>query len=192
MFLINRELHHLIFQPFHPLMTRDQDDVISQVYQNVRRQDAQVISGRWRVSTFLAHQTKFSQSVQQWLDALQAGLINQILLPFLVAVYGNSARLTHRHEQSIASIISKAYRWNQMVKAEVILLDFQPIMFPNGTRFDPTSMALLDQKVVPAPAEPIISTVSFGLQSSEAEGGGQPVKRVWQEKVMVLTDGYFE
>ncbi|KAG9081499.1 hypothetical protein FS749_007619 [Ceratobasidium sp. UAMH 11750] len=53
-------------------------------------------------------------------------------------------------------------------------------------------MALLDQKVVPAPAEPIISTVSFGLQSSEAEGGGQPVKRVWQEKVMVLTDGYFE
>ncbi|KAG8726954.1 hypothetical protein FRC12_022959, partial [Ceratobasidium sp. 428] len=38
MFLINRELHHLIFQPFHPLMTRDQDEVISQLYQNVRRQ----------------------------------------------------------------------------------------------------------------------------------------------------------
>ncbi|QRV77753.1 hypothetical protein RhiJN_05768 [Ceratobasidium sp. AG-Ba] len=192
MYLLNRELHHHIFRPFHPLMTREQDETISQTYQGVRRQDAQVISGRWRISTFQAHQSKFAQSIQQWLDAFRSGLTKEILLPFLVAVYGNAVRLSHRHEQGLASIISKAYRWNQMVKTDVILLDFQPIMFPNGTRYDPTSMRLLDPKIAPVPAEPIISTVSLGLQSSEAEGGGHPVRRVWQERVMVLTNDYFE
>jgi hypothetical protein len=141
----------------------------------------------------LAHQSKFSQSTpQQWLDALQSGLVNKIILPFLIAVYGNFARLSSEHEQSLASIVSSAYRWNRMVKTEVILLDFQPIMFQNGAQYDPASMNLLDQKAVPAQAEPIISTVSFGLQSSEAEGGGKPTKRVWQEKVTVLTNDYFE
>jgi hypothetical protein len=79
-----------------------------------------------------------------------------------------------------------------MVKTEVILLDFQPVMFSNGTPFDPISMNPVKGTPIPSPAEPIISTVSLGLQSSEAEGGGMFPKYVWQEKSVVLTDRYFE
>lgn len=79
-----------------------------------------------------------------------------------------------------------------MVKSEVILLDFQPAMYINGTLFDPSSMEPLNSKSVPGRTEPIISTVSLGLQSSEAVGGGKSPIRVWQTKVAVLTPIYFD
>lgn len=156
--------------------------------------DAQVISGGWRLSTFSAHQSTFTQSsLQKFLDSIHTTITSKILLPFLVAVYGTSARISSKHEQSVRSIISKAYNWNQMVKSEVILLDFHPVMCSTGTRFDPVAMdGPPDQTFLPTQAEPIISTVSLGLQSSEAEGGGRSPMYIWQDKVTVLTDVYFE
>lgn len=79
-----------------------------------------------------------------------------------------------------------------MVKSEVVLLDFQPAMYINGTSFDPSSMVPLHTKTVPDRTEPIISTISLGLQSSEAIGGGRSPVRVWQTRVTVLTSAYFE
>lgn len=192
-FLINKELHRFIFQPFNPLMTASDNECISRSYEEVRRREPQVISGRWRSSTFAARQSSFSQTtVQRWLDSLHTGLLSRVLLPFLVAVYGDAAYISSKREQSLASIISNAYQWNRMVKTEVILLDFQPVMFPTSTPFDPSAMSPINQTPPRLDAEPILSTVSLGLQSSEGEGGGVSPKHVWQQKVVVLTDAYFE
>ena len=79
-----------------------------------------------------------------------------------------------------------------MIKSEVILLDFQPAMYINGTLFDPSSMVPLHLKSDPDRTEPIVSTVSLGLQSSEAVGGGKFPIRVWQTRVTVLTSAYFD
>lgn len=37
-FLINRDLNHYIFRPFHPLMTSDENKCISRLYEGLRRQ----------------------------------------------------------------------------------------------------------------------------------------------------------
>ncbi|KAH7336832.1 hypothetical protein B0J17DRAFT_444937 [Rhizoctonia solani] len=192
-FLINRDIDYHIFQPFHPLLKPEANGYVSELYEGVRRRDPQVVSGRWRVSTFEAHQATHSQSsVQRWLDNYISQLIHYLLQPFLAAIYGESARMTAKHKQTVASVVTKAYQWNQMVKTQVILLDFHPCLFPTGTPYDLKSMKSIERIPTPSANEPILTTVTLGLESSESEGGGRPLKCVRQEKAVVLTNTYFK
>ena len=125
------------------------------------------------------------------LDDYISQLIHCLLQPFLAAVYGESARMTAKHEQAVASVVTRAYQWNQMVKTQVILLDFHPSLFATGVPFDPKGMKPIERTPAPSVAEPILTTVRLGLESSEAEGGGRTPKFVWQEQAVVLTDAYF-
>ncbi|KAG8712945.1 hypothetical protein FRC11_013752, partial [Ceratobasidium sp. 423] len=192
-FLINRDIDYHIFQPFHPLLKPEANGHLSQLYEGVRRQSPQVISGRWRVTALEAHQAAHDRSsVQQWLDNYVSQIIHYLLQPFLTAVYGDSARMTTKHKQTVGSVVKKAYQWNQMVKTEVILLDFHPSLFPTGTPYDPKAMKTIERVSAPSASEPILTTVALGLESSEAEGGGRPPKCVWQEQTIVLTNAYFK
>ncbi|CAE7053763.1 unnamed protein product, partial [Rhizoctonia solani] len=192
-FLINRDIDYHIFQPFHPMLKPEANMFVTELYEGVRLRDPQVISGRWRVSTFEAHQATHDQlSIKRWLDNYISQLIHYLLQPFLVAVYGEAARMTHKHNQSIASVVTKAYQWNQMVKTEVILLDFHPCLFPTGAPYDSKGMKSIERTPAPSAAEPILTTVALGLESSEAEGEGRAPKFVWQEQAVVLTNAYFE
>ncbi|CAE6455128.1 unnamed protein product [Rhizoctonia solani] len=192
-FLINRDIDYHIFQPFHPLLKPEVNSYVMELYEGVRLRDPQVISGRWRVSTFEAHQATHTQSnVQSWLDNYVSQLIHYLLQPFLVAVYGDSARMSAKHKETITCIVNRAYQWNQMVKTQVILLDFQPAMFQTGAPYNLKAMKPLEQVPIPSAGEPILTTVALGLESSEAEGGGKPPKCVWQEQALVLSNAYFE
>ncbi|KAF8695758.1 hypothetical protein RHS03_07922, partial [Rhizoctonia solani] len=192
-FLINRDIDYHIFQPFHPLLKPEVNTYVMELYEGVRLRDPQVISGRWRVSTFEAHQATHTQSnVQNWLDNYVSQLIHYLLQPFLVAVYGDSARMTTKHKEAVTSAVNKAYQWNQMVKTQVILLDFHPTMFQTGAPYNLKAMKLLERVPAPAVGEPILATMGLGLESSEAEGGGRPPKYVWQEQALILSNEYFE
>ncbi|CAE6466481.1 unnamed protein product [Rhizoctonia solani] len=192
-FLINRDIDYHIFQPFHPLLKPEANKYVTELYEGVRRRDPQVVSGRWRVSTFEAHQAIHDQSgVQRWLDNYISQLIHYLLQPFLVAVYGELACMNAKHKQAIASVVTRAYEWNQMVKTEVILLDFHPSLFPTGAPYESKGMKSIERTPAPSATEPILATVTLGLESSEALGGGRTPKFVWQEQAVVLTNAYFE
>ncbi|KAJ1303477.1 hypothetical protein OPQ81_011664 [Rhizoctonia solani] len=192
-FLINRDIDYHIFQPFHPLLKSEANRYLSELYEGVRRREPQVISGRWRVSSYEANQATHDQSdVQRWLDNYTTQLIHYLLQPFLVAVYGESARMAAKHKEAVNFIVTKAYKWNQMVKTEVILLDFHPSLFPTGTPYDSNGMRPIERVHNPTAGEPILTTVALGLESSEAAGGGKVPKYVWQQQAVVLTNAYFE
>ncbi|CAE6496502.1 unnamed protein product [Rhizoctonia solani] len=192
-FLINRDIDYHIFQPFHPLLKPEANAYVTELYEGVRLRDPQVISGRWRVSTFEAHQATHDQSsVQRWLDNYISQLIHFLLQPFLAAVYGESTRMTSKHKLAVEAVVTKAYQWNQMVKTEVILLDFHPSLFPTGAPYDSKGMRPIERTPTASAAEPILTTVALGLESSEALGGGKIPKFVWQERAVVLTNAYFE
>jgi hypothetical protein len=100
--------------------------------------------------------------------------------------------LSTKHKEAITSIVNRAYQWNQMVKTQVILLDFHPAMFQTGAPYNLKAMKPLDRVPTPLAGEPILTTVALGLESSEAEGGGKPPKYVWQEQALILSNAYFE
>jgi len=86
-----------------------------------------------------------------------------------------------------------AYLWNRDVKCDCVSLDFRVAMCADGERYDDTCMSLYDKHNArfDGKGRKILTPVGMGLKTSVALGSDVPAQEIWQEKVDVLTEGYF-
>lgn len=92
-----------------------------------------------------------------------------------------------------AQLSLKARAWHKDVRSNVLTLDFQPCLYDANGVYDAETMKLFeDHKPNPSHHGPILTSVGFGLTSSESFGTKKPSVTVWQVKVDVIVEGYFD
>ncbi|KAB5593087.1 hypothetical protein CTheo_3469 [Ceratobasidium theobromae] len=191
--LINEKLFYAFLGPqvFHPILKQEENRIISRTYEKIRKQESQVIAGRWRVSTFQSH-GKVTYNYKEL--ALQ--FFETQLGPFCKNAYGEKAC-----EEAFASILpavtslfERTVAWNFLAKQSVVMLDFHPSFSSPGSFYDPQTTALEGRRTKPPSSKTILLTSKLGLWSSRAIGDMKDMKDpeyTVQTKATVLTAEYF-
>ncbi|KAH7336831.1 hypothetical protein B0J17DRAFT_664999 [Rhizoctonia solani] len=183
--LFNRVLGSSVFRPG----LRPEDNVFyCDLYKRIRKQEPQVVAGRWRISTLKLHA---NHPYSPGDDAVH--LCQDLLLPFCSTVVDSKAcidlikSLLPRFEE----LFDRACAWNQLSKNSVVMLDFHPRYQPPGSPHDSQHTILEGRKPKPPSSKAVLLTSKLGLWSSNAVGGGdEPVYSV-QTKATVLAAEYF-
>ncbi|KAF8337509.1 uncharacterized protein EI90DRAFT_2659051 [Cantharellus anzutake] len=159
----------------------------------MRRASTQVPCGRWRALSFRYIDVQSSSRVES-VDAVADYLEKKLFGPLLSSLRDRNPTprfLSRSQLSALKTILAAAYEWNHKVKSQFMSLDYH-VSLPRDKQFDEWSMQYLGNKKVVDPSRQIISVISLGLESSDAGGPGTQPNRVWQEKITVLTEDYFE
>ncbi|CAE6440392.1 unnamed protein product [Rhizoctonia solani] len=188
--LINETLFNSILSPavFHPGLRPEDNDFYCDLYGQIRRLEPQVVSGRWRISTYKLHANRTYSPKDQALR-----LCKEILLPFCSTVVESQpcidlieSMLPHFEE-----LFKRAYDWNHLAKNSFIMLDFHPQFHPPGSQYENQYTLLEGRKAKPPTSNAILLTSKLGLWSSNAVGGGKSPELSVQTRTTVLAAEYF-
>ena len=217
--IINQNLWDLIFSLFHPSLSRKEGREVSEglnkLYAQMRKQssfhsylrefyrskhhsfftitETQLVSGMWRANTF---STLDGHMKPDEIDALCSTFVDRFSANVkLLKSPKDSGRgfvLSHDERQELENIFHRAYKWNGRVNTGAVLMDFLPILLRNNARFNSSNMVPYDDMDIPKGSSKILCAVTLGLTSSDASKEGIEPSFVWQERVQVLTDEYFD
>ncbi|KAH7336862.1 hypothetical protein B0J17DRAFT_665151 [Rhizoctonia solani] len=187
-----RKLCKDVFIPFHPTLMKAESDFMSSLYEKIRGQASPAVAAKWRMSTFMALSmgNKLHESA---IDKQVENLVSEDIQLLLNNIFGrdNPVTLTDSHRSQLRGIITSAWEFNYVLKAEVLALgDFQPFFCEPGVPFNPTSMVAFEpnQRAVPDVA---LSTVKLGLTLSYSKESGKDANPSVILKATVVTPAVY-
>jgi hypothetical protein len=162
--------------------------------------DSQIDAARWRSLTYSvieAASTSRADSVERraelWGDSFMRLITGRVVQP-LIEAFQNAVPHGVPNLDASTTLLQKlgrdAYMWSFRSKTNHLHRDFHPIMFGRSKAFGLDEMQGLG--VINPLGSPIVASVGLGLKSSVAPGHHHDPKEGWQEKVPVITEGYFQ
>ncbi|CAE6460938.1 unnamed protein product [Rhizoctonia solani] len=197
---ICHSLVQLIFDPFHPFIDPVESSKYATTYEQVRRQESQYTSGKWRSVTFnnIYHPPTSHKPVADHINGLAEGMMMDILGPLIKHLFGWSIqqiRIEEQHFVELLEVINAAWEWSSKVKREVVMLgDFQPTTIDvhrGPVPFDPQTMEDFEPDARGPQPKFALCILGLGLSSWQARGGGEPPEGALVHKMTVLTDAYY-
>ncbi|CEL54214.1 conserved Plasmodium protein [Rhizoctonia solani AG-1 IB] len=183
------QLYAHLFRPFHPSIAEDEkcNKFITEVYDQMIRQEPQSIAGRWRRDTFSSISKKKSRG-----DKPDDERMHRIITEALSALVGKFIKIQPHevlegYDKALGKVIAKAEWLNRVLKEEVSILgNFQLISFSFGDAFQPSHMS----EAISTPKKPypeiILATVGLGLLKSYALGGDRQPETTILRKAVVF------
>jgi hypothetical protein len=126
-----------------------------------------------------------------WGDAFAQAIIDSVVQP-LIKMFDPTCDFTLRttYMKGLVDIGVQAYQWSHKARSSHLEHDFHPVLVASGQPYDQDVMRLGERYKLGADDSIVVACVGLGLQSSVAVIGKEP-ERVWEEKVLVLTEAYF-
>lgn len=174
---------------FHPALSPEQNLLLVDLYKKIRKQDPQIISGRWRVSAFKSHENL------PYPPKDQAANICQIIFLLCTHIYEPEActKAIERISSEVENLAKVAWSWNVLAKTSMVTLDFHPYHILPGEAYSPDRVNLEGgRKSKPPASGSILATTRLGLMSSEAPGRSMEPVYSYQLKATVLAKEYFD
>lgn len=197
--IVNTFTNRAIFEPFHPALSKQDDLIKKSGYKLLMESgvhsvldvnvsftncipDLQLVSASWRSSTFEAIEASLTHDRQ--------GLIHKEIVESI----GNAFRkviskisqdqLPYDFESRLKDIIESAYKWNTLVKRDILKYDFEPFIIAPGSAWDVERMDSFERvdKIV---SKEVISTVVLGVVGRVALGGRCDSQVQLKAKVLV-------
>ncbi|KAG8726711.1 hypothetical protein FRC11_014667 [Ceratobasidium sp. 423] len=188
--LINRALFHSILGSsiFHPGLKPDENKALCDMYHQIRKQESQVLSGRWRISTLKLYANNPYSSKE---DAFR--VCENALYPFCGTVVDPAAcgELIQSMIPRLEELFELALKWNRLAKNSVVMLDFHPRYHAPGSVYDSQHTILEGRRPKPPASKAVLLTSKLGLWSSSAVGGGKDPEYSIQTKATMLAAEYF-
>ncbi|CAE6433836.1 unnamed protein product [Rhizoctonia solani] len=188
--LINKALFDSILGSsiFHPGLKPDENNSFCDMYHRIRKQESQVLSGRWRISTLKLYANSPYSPKE---DALR--LCQNVLYPFCGTVVdlASCGNLIQSMMPRFEELFELALKWNHLAKNSVVMLDFHPRYHPPGSVYDSQYTILEGRRPKPPSSKAILLTSKLGLWSSNAVGGGKEPEYTIQTKATMLAAEYF-
>ncbi|CAE7125123.1 unnamed protein product [Rhizoctonia solani] len=190
--MICRYLTRAIFRPFHPAISSDLNQVLTETYENIRKEAPQVIAGKWRSDTFKNIYKDDEDKQRQHINDHFENLMGSRLMPLATYVFGRKIRFTEEYSDRLYLLMEMAWILNSKLKASVIMLgDFVYTSYFPRSQFYPT----LVEEFEPNPRHPkpltVLGTLALGLLAQRAVGGGDQVEEKVVSKATVLTNNAF-
>jgi hypothetical protein len=192
---ISRSLAVGLFQKFHPYVRPRIEGLVRELYEAVQSKESQVKAAQWRCAAYRGLDVLVARSKPDiaWAESFASHIQSQVIKPLLQKLFGlndPAYRLPAKEHDALVIIGLAAYRWNQDVKSSFMSLDFNVVAYDEGEKFLNEGMRLEDDDVVAG--RKVLGSVGLGLQSSMCFGSAREKEFVWQEKVAVVTEGYFD
>ncbi|CAE6455134.1 unnamed protein product [Rhizoctonia solani] len=189
--LINEALFNGVLGPsvFHPGLNSNENQFYCHLYRQVRKEEPQVVAGRWRISTLKVVSANHAYESKN--EAFR--LCQETLLPFCSRVVESKAcsELIQSMVPRFQELFERASEWDHLTKTSVIMLDFHPQFQPPGAPHDTHNTTLEGRRPKPPASKAVLLTSKLGLWSSHADGGGKEPKYSIQTKATMLAAEYF-
>jgi hypothetical protein len=198
--MICRLIYHKLSK-FHPETNQEDEKWLSDCYKRMRRDLPQVDAARWRIATYQYFdriQAKGRPPAAVFAEQGQkfAGIVSKDLSAKLFGPLGIKPDFKLLEGDLLNKVLklgADAIAWCYNTRSTYIHLDFHLTGFKPPKPFDPKSMQIYDKYDLRGDGQSeVIAVVGFGLRSSCATGGGKHPEEVWQERVPVVTEEYFE
>ncbi|CAE6433914.1 unnamed protein product [Rhizoctonia solani] len=189
-------LSEKMFKPFHPFIETTESSELDGYYIDIRKQEHQYTSGKWRSITFRMLGTRLNlhktSAVSEYMREMVQQFVGDFLKPLAKYFFGLSEiSLGDRHYSDLYQVFQAAWEWNSRIKTDVIMLgDFHPTASLTGS-FDSTSMMEFETDSHAPYPKFALCTLGLGLVSSQAKGGGILPDEVVLLKTTVLTEAYY-
>jgi len=193
-YLVNSTLVDTLFGLFHQGVSKEENKLLLDMYDDIRRRDPQRLAARWRCSTYAAIDSQIPHS-GDWSNRFADDVLRD-LSSIVSSLFGEGPNraFPKKFRDELVSIGTEAEKWSRLTRSAFKALDFRPVLFTSADAFDPTCMTLyLSHK----PREPtprnIVIAVTLALMSTAAVASGDEIREecVWQTKGEVLTEGFF-
>jgi hypothetical protein len=139
------------------------------------------------------------QTIEERADAWGEGfmnvVINDIIAPIVNAFQTQSETpypLPEKQVKLFQKVGRDAYIWSFKAKTTYLHHDFHLTLFKPNQPYLPDDMQLGDKYKLSPDGSTMLTCVGLGLKSSVALGHYQKPEEVWQEKVPVITEEYFQ
>ncbi|KAG8752995.1 hypothetical protein FRC11_007823 [Ceratobasidium sp. 423] len=191
--ILCQKLDERLFKPFHPSVTQEGDPT-TEVYNQIKRSEPQLVAGRWRRETFNAMDRisaiKIGEPPIPKLHDILADSLNDLLKCCSTPTF--KAQLTEEEKKHLIKLADKAEELNLLVKGRVVYLgDLQPVVFSCGEAFQHSSMSELqtDQRSKQTGnPEAILATTALGLVKKYALGGGRDPEETVIRKATIISE----
>lgn len=138
------------------------------------------------------------QTVEERADAWGEGfmqvVLNEIIKP-IVNAFQSQSENGYQFPDKLAKLLQKigrdAYYWSFSANTTYLHHDFHLILF-HPCAFVADDMQLGDKYKLSPDGSTTVASVGLGLKSSVALGHDKDPEAVWQEKVPVITEEYFQ
>ncbi|KAG9081773.1 hypothetical protein FS749_007394 [Ceratobasidium sp. UAMH 11750] len=193
--LLCKHVCRRVFDPFHPGVDLSQSDMMSRVYDSVRRRELQAVAGKWRADCFKSLYKPASPDVTtRHIETIAQKVYRDSVGTLTSHFFGPKAdiRIEAQHVEQLEGLIRAAWDWNLILKGDVVMLgDLYPVTYPPSTRFDTKFMGELEQSPRKLLPRSILATLSLGLVSFRAVDGERAPEMTVVSKALVATKSLY-
>ncbi|KAG9120351.1 hypothetical protein FRC07_004190 [Ceratobasidium sp. 392] len=194
--VVCRLLHGYVFSPFHPfipssLEASTQCKAFTQVYNELRLRDPQMLSAKWRVDTYSILRRVTDSRRKDLIQGLGLYIASKIVT-VCGHLFGDQVK-PEMDDARLIQLVERALKLNDRIKEEVVHAgDIHTECFNYNKSYDDLRMTVLDADEGDALPSHIVSTCGLGVRFTKAVGGGKEPESTFLSKAIVVSEQVYD